>query len=254
LKEGETNKYAHAILPADYILATNMISVGLDVSRFNTIIMNSMPRNIAEYIQASSRVAREKEGLVLTLHNPFRSRDVSHFEKYREFHEKLYYYVEPISITPFSPKAVEKYLPLYMATVIRHLYRELSDRKDAKNMSDVTAAELKSELKIYFKKRFSRTKALGKSEQVLEREIITKEQLDYIYQWIDESLDQWVEKVDEYGDSLVYYAAGRNVSKEVSLLVSTDDYIEQKAISKWVVPSALRLVEPESVLHILNKN
>lgn len=254
LKEGETNKYAHAILPADYILATNMISVGLDVSRFNTIIMNSMPRNIAEYIQASSRVAREKEGLVLTLHNPFRSRDVSHFEKYREFHEKLYYYVEPISITPFSPKAVEKYLPLYMATVIRHLYRELSDRKDAKNMSDVTAAELKSELKIYFNKRFSRTKALGKSEQVLEREIITKEQLDYIYQWIDESLDQWVEKVDEYGDSLVYYAAGRNVSEEVSLLVSTDDYIEQKATSKWVVPSALRLVEPESVLHILNKN
>ena len=89
LKEGETNKYMYAVLPADYILATNMISVGLDVSRFNTIIMNSMPRNIAEYIQASSRVARDKEGLVLTLHNPFRSRDVSHFEKYSAFHAKL---------------------------------------------------------------------------------------------------------------------------------------------------------------------
>lgn len=100
-----------------------MISVGLDVSRFNTIIINSMPRNIAEYIQASSRVARDKEGLVLTLHNPFRSRDMSHFERFREFHEKLYYYVEPISITPFSPKAVEKYMPLYMATIIRHLYK-----------------------------------------------------------------------------------------------------------------------------------
>lgn len=60
-----------------------------------------MPRNIAEYIQASSRVAREKEGLVITLHNPFNQRDVSHFEKFREFHEKLYFYVEPISITPF---------------------------------------------------------------------------------------------------------------------------------------------------------
>lgn len=54
-----------------------------------------MPRNIAEYIQASSRVARSVKGLVLTLHNPFRSRDVSHFERFREFHEKLYYYVEP---------------------------------------------------------------------------------------------------------------------------------------------------------------
>lgn len=230
-----------------------MISVGLDVSRFNTIIINSMPRNIAEYIQASSRVARDKEGLVLTLHNPFRSRDVSHFEKFREFHEKLYYYVEPISITPFSPKAVEKYLPLYMATIIRHLYKNLADRKDANKMSVPTATKLKSELKKYFENRYARTQALDTTLHALEREIITEEQLSYIYQWIDESLDQWVSKTEQHGNSLVYYAAGRRGGEEVSLLVSTDDYSEQKAASKWVVPSALRLVEPEAVLHILNK-
>ncbi|MBF1446949.1 MAG: helicase [Prevotella nigrescens] len=251
LKEG--NKYNNAILPADYILATNMISVGLDVSRFNTIIMNSMPRNIAEYIQASSRVARDKAGLVLTLHNPFRSRDVSHFEKFREFHEKLYYYVEPISITPFSPKAIEKYLPLYMLTLIRHMHNELADRKDAKRMTSAIAADIKQELKRYFKIRYDRTKNLEVSEHALEREILTEEQLKYIYQWIDESLDQWIAMEVESGDSLVYYAAGRNASEETSLLVSTDAYAEQKLASKWVVPSALRLVEPESVLHILNK-
>lgn len=251
LKEG--NKYNNAILPADYILATNMISVGLDVSRFNTIIMNSMPRNIAEYIQASSRVARDKAGLVLTLHNPFRSRDVSHFEKFREFHEKLYYYVEPISITPFSPKAIEKYLPLYMSTLIRHMHNELADRKDAKRMTSAIAADIKQELKKYFKIRYDRTKNLEVSEHALEREILTEEQLKYIYQWIDESLDQWIAMEVESGDSLVYYAAGRNASEETSLLVSTDAYAEQKVASKWVVPSALRLVEPESVLHILNK-
>ena len=253
LKEGEIDKYNSAILPADYILATNMISVGLDVSRFNTIIINSMPRNIAEYIQASSRVARDKEGLVLTLHNPFRSRDVSHFERFREFHEKLYYYVEPISITPFSPKAVEKYMPLYMATMIRHLYKNLADRKNASRMLVPTAAELKRELKKYFENRYTRTQALDPIMHALEREIITKEQLCYIYQWIDESLDQWVNKTEQYSDSLVYYAAGRRETEEVSLFVSTDDYSEQKAASKWVVPSALRLVEPEAVLHILNK-
>lgn len=253
LKEGESSKYNHAILPADYILATNMISVGLDVSRFNTMIINSMPRNIAEYIQVSSRVARDKAGLVLTLHNPFRSRDVSHFEKYREFHEKLYYYVEPISITPFSPKAIEKYLPLYMSTLVRHLHNELADRKDAKRMTSAVAAELKLEIKSYFKKRYERTEALDVAEHALEREILTEEQLNYIYQWIDESLDQWVALEEESGDSLVYYAAGKKASEEVSLLVSTDAYAEQKLASKWVVPSALRLVEPESVLHILNK-
>lgn len=253
LKEGETNKYNNAILPADYILATNMISVGLDVSRFNTIIINSMPRNIAEYIQASSRVARDKEGLVLTLHNPFRSRDVSHFEKFREFHEKLYYYVEPISITPFSPKTVEKYLPLYMATIIRHLYNKLADRKDAKNMSYTMAVDLKRELKVYFENRYNRTQSLDPKWNTLEREILKKGQLNYIYQWIDDSIDQWADMAAEAGTCLVYYAAGRNRTEEIPLLVSTDDYAEQKSASKWVVPSALRLVEPESVLHILNK-
>ena len=78
----EGGNWQQAIKPDDFILATNMISVGLDVSRFNTIIMNSMPRNIAEYIQASSRVAREKGRTSADLHNPFRSRDVSHFEKF----------------------------------------------------------------------------------------------------------------------------------------------------------------------------
>ncbi len=252
-KEGEAGKYEYPILPADYILATNMISVGLDVSRFNTIIINSMPRNIAEYIQASSRVARDKEGLVLTLHNPFRSRDVSHFEKYREFHEKLYYYVEPISITPFSPKSVEKYLPLYMATIIRHCYKKLADRKDAKEMTGYISDTLKVELKKYFESRYNRTKNLNPELHALEREIITEEQLSYIYSWIDSSLDQWKDLAESNGDSLVYYAAGRKGTEEKSLLVSTDDYSEQKASSKWVVPSALRLVEPEAVIHILNK-
>lgn len=252
LKEGEKNVYCRAVLPSDYILATNMISVGLDISRFNTIIMNSMPRNIAEYIQASSRVARDKEGLVITLHNPFRSRDVSHFEKFKEFHEKLYFYVEPISITPFSPKTVEKYLPLYLTTLIRHRYDELADRKSADKMSKETASKLKRELKEYFETRFSRIEALDSHEHAIEREILTKDQLKFIFKWIDDSLDQWVDKVDKYGRSLVYYATGRKTSEEVPLLVSPDDYVDQKSASKWIVPSALRLVEPESVLHILN--
>lgn len=246
LSDAVNKTYAPALLPFDYILATNMISVGLDVSRFNTIIMNSMPRNIAEYIQASSRVARDRDGLVVTLHNPFRSRDVSHFEKFIEFHEKLYYFVEPISITPFSPKAIEKYLPLYIITFIRHNYGELANRTDACKMNDMLASEIKDRLKEHFNKRYERTKNLVN----LEKEILTKEQLKFIYQWIDDSLDQWLQLVRTHGESLVYYAAGRNENKEVSLLVTPEDYYELKKNSKWIVPSALRIVDPESVLHI----
>lgn len=89
----------------------------------------------------------EKEGLVLTLHNPFRSRDVSHFEKFREFHEKLYYYVEPISITPFSHKSVEKYLPLFIGAYVRHLYPTLADNKSAGNIDMVKIGKLKRKLR-----------------------------------------------------------------------------------------------------------
>ena len=109
-----------------------------------------MPRNVAEYIQASSRVARNKLGLVVTLHNPFRARDLSHFERFREFHEKLYYYVEPISITPFSKKSVNKYLPLYIATIIRHNYDQLTNVENAANLTLELQNKIKKDMELLF--------------------------------------------------------------------------------------------------------
>src|SRR5690606_12332482 len=142
-------------VPPEFVIATNMISVGIDVSRFNTIIMNSMPRNTAEYIQASSRVARNDYGLVLTVHHPFRARDISHYEKFIEFHEKMYSYVEPISITPFTQKAVERYMGLYLATMIRHTTR-FTERLSARDISTIPEIEIDSiiaGLSDYFDKR-----------------------------------------------------------------------------------------------------
>ena len=106
--------------PPEFVISTNMISVGIDILRFNTMIVNSMPRNTAEYIQASSRVAREVEGIVFTVHHPMRSRDISHYQRFREFHEKFYGYVEPISVTPYAYKALERYLAMFVAVLIRH--------------------------------------------------------------------------------------------------------------------------------------
>lgn len=231
--------------PPDYILATNMISVGLDVGRFNTIIMNSMPRNIAEYIQASSRVARNKIGLVLTLHNPYRSRDVSHFEKFREFHEKLYFYVEPISITPFSQKSIEKYLPLYLATIIRHSFRELADRNGAASIKERDLkAQIVNKVSQYFDKRFARTSIL---DSTLEQGLLTEDLKEYIIHFVDEAVTQWNELANAY-DNLVYSKNNRTL--EPALFTTPSDYDETKNDSFWTVPQSLRIVEPEAVLHI----
>lgn len=243
----DKNIYHKPEKPDDFILATNMISVGLDVSRFNTMIINSMPRNIAEYIQASSRVARDKEGLVLTLHNPFRSRDVSHFEKFREFHEKLYYYVEPISITPFSHKSVEKYLPLFLGTYIRHLYSALADNQSAIKIDSAKSAIIEKAVREYFEERLKRTVELSG----IESELLTPDLFKYICKMVHDMLEQWQEKKKD-SQELVYTKnrSGRN-NQATPLYSTSEDYDEMRLLNKWKVPTALRLLEPEAVIHII---
>lgn len=241
--------WKRAELPADMILATNMISVGLDVGRFNTIIMNSMPRNIAEYIQASSRVAREKDGLVITLHSPFNQRDVSHFEKFREFHEKLYYYVEPISITPFSPKAVTRFLPLFIATVVRHKYANVSLRTDANNINATLASQIKQDLKAYFTDRYQEyTKNASMPNN--EKGLLTKGMLQEICNQIDRNINLWEALATAKRQNLVYYVFGNTNPDIFELFASPEDFEGDQPADKWLVPNALRVIEPESVIHV----
>jgi superfamily II DNA/RNA helicase len=193
--KNENNELFTGKVPPEFVVATNMISVGIDVSRFNTIIMNSMPRNTAEYIQASSRVARNDYGLVLTVHHPFRARDISHYEKFIEFHEKMYSYVEPISITPFTHKAVERYMGLYLATMIRHRTR-FTERLSASAISTISETELSnliSELTLYFEERKDRMNTYG----ALISNLLKNENVIQIERWIQEAFSEWKEESDK---------------------------------------------------------
>ena len=230
----------HPILtPPDFILATNMISVGIDVSRFNLMIINSMPRNKAEYIQASSRVARDDLGIVFTLHNPFRARDLSHFERFREFHEKLYYYVEPISITPFSSKAIERYMPLLLGAITRHLVPELAGNQDARNLTDEQVKRVSKLLYDYFCDRLSRNRLETDSQL---REVFTDESLANIQAFIADAFSEWKERQPSK------YSYDKN-----ALYISTDSYDEEKESTHWVVPKSVRTVPAGSVIKVNNE-
>lgn len=238
--------------PPDFLVATNMISVGIDVSRFNTIIMNSMPRNIAEYIQASSRVARDKEGLVLTIHHPFRARDVSHYEKFIEFHEKMYSYVEPISITPFTKKAVDRYLGLYLATILRHT-TEFVDREDATNISVKSDQEVKDLINSFIDYFENRKERLQMSSVLATiKNLLKEDNIDSIRNWIEEAILEWQCFVrNNSRNSQVVFS--RVVNSQEQLYVDIDEYQENIQRGKWKIPMSLRVIEPSAGLKINQK-
>ena len=112
--------------PIDVVLATNMISVGVDVERLGLMVVGGQPKNTAEYIQASSRVGRRHPGLVATVFNWTRPRDLSHYERFEHYHATFYQHVEALSVTPFSQGAVQRGLSALLVSLVRHLGQEFN--------------------------------------------------------------------------------------------------------------------------------
>jgi hypothetical protein len=120
----------------DVALATNMISVGLDILRLGLMAVLGQPKTCAEYIQATSRVGRDSEnpGLIVTLLNIHKPRDRSHYERFAAYHLSFYRNVEATSVTPFSPRALDRALAAGLVAFCRHGRSTMTPARGAKEI------------------------------------------------------------------------------------------------------------------------
>ena len=128
----------------DAVLATNMVSVGIDVSRLALMVVNGQPLTTAEYIQATSRVGRaDVPGLVVANYYRHQARSLSHYENFRAYHQSFYRFVEPGSVTPYTYQVRSRALHAALVTAVRYTCEALRDNKSAaafhKNDDEVRA-------------------------------------------------------------------------------------------------------------------
>ncbi|MGI9001693.1 MAG: DISARM system helicase DrmA [Pseudonocardia sp.] len=122
--------------PVDVVLATSMLQVGVDVSRFGLMVVTGQPKNTAEYIQASSRVGRDarRPGLVVTLYNWSRPRDLAHYEDFGHYHATFYRQVEALSVTPYTRRSLDRSTAGTLVAAIRNADDTYSRNRDAQDV------------------------------------------------------------------------------------------------------------------------
>lgn len=151
--------------PFDICLASNIIEVGVDIDRLSLMTIIGQPKTTAQYIQVSGRVGRkvdERPGLIVTVFSGFNNRDLSHFEHFVEYHQKLYGQVESTSTTPFSQLSIERGLP---AILVGYIRQRFSFDKLGQNFSKTEFRAKKEEIGAFVKKIISRAELVDDSEK-----------------------------------------------------------------------------------------
>lgn len=227
---------------ADVLLASNMISVGVDIERLGLMVVAGQPKSTAEYIQASSRVGRDpkRPGLVVTVFNLHKPRDRSHYERFENYHQSFYRFVEATSVTPFSGPALERGLAGVLIAIARLSETQLT-RPEA--VMDIDAQRAAGDAAVALLAERAGRAQRGLTEP--ERQIV----LEGLRARGKNVLDAWasiVRKVRQDGSGDRSYSPWDRHAKGKSLLFQILDTSNPRDDDekKFSAPSSMRDVEP----------
>ncbi|WP_338035838.1 helicase-related protein [Halochromatium roseum] len=220
----------------DLALATNMVSVGLDVSRLAVMIINGQPLTTAEYIQASSRVGRgEVPGIVVANYYRDQARSLSHYEDFRAYHQAFYRFVEPTSVTPYTYQARLRALHAALVIAVRHASDALTANERAQAF-DPTQPETAKVIEALIRRtRQADPERADQTEAHLRR---------LVAHWSD-----CARRASEQRQRLVYSGPDRD-RRDLRLLSAHG----ARVTGEWVTLQNMRNVEKTALIKILPTN
>jgi ATP-dependent helicase YprA (DUF1998 family) len=208
----------------DILLASVMLSVGIDVPRLGLMVMNGQPKSTSEYVQATSRVGRTTPGLIVTLYNWYKPRDMSHYERFVAYHSMLYRHVDATSVTPYAARARDRGLKAVIVGMARVLDPELGSNKGASKFENTrpVCAEISDAIE----------RRAGQLEPTEESEVREE---------ISAAMQQWEGLVEDFGDKLDYSAPYFGGRTETHHLLRR--YGHRSSEGAWSILDSLRNVE-----------
>lgn len=231
-------EFGRAAETVDIALATNMISVGLDISRLGLMVVQGQPKTAAEYIQATSRVGRDhtRAGIVLAVLNLHKPRDRMHFEQFGQFHRTFYRAVEATSVTPWAARALDRALAAVVVAAARHM--------DAALTQDAAVSELKNNLGI---RTLIRDAIVDRApEQMIAGGRAALAAL------VDDIFDAWIETSDEQtsGGSAFAYAKKKSPHRLLHMPLEPEIANLLEPHRRFVAGRSMRDVEPNVTLKV----